>query len=110
MAGIDEVVLERARRALLVLAGETPVVESYLFGSHLSEEADAWSDIDIAVFLEDAEAWDIERRAVLSARVQRLAGDDIEIHVFPAGSDESGDPSSFANHVRRVGVRLEMRP
>lgn len=110
MAGIDAVVLERARRAVLVVAGETPVVESYLFGSHVAGENDAWSDIDIAVFLEDAEAWDIARRAELSARVQRLTGDDIEVHVLLAVAEDSEDPSSFASHVRRVGVRLEARP
>lgn len=107
MVGIDELILSRARRAVLALSDEAPVAESYLFGSHLLGEADAWSDIDVAAFMEGAESWDMERRAEISARIQRIAGDDIEIHLFPAAWIDSADSCSFAAHVRRIGLRLE---
>jgi len=108
MAGIDRLILERARRAVIALSDEALVVESYVFGSHLTGEPDVWSDIDIAAFLDGAESWDIERRANVSARIQRVVGDDIEIHLFPSSSIDSPVAGSFATYVRRTGLRIEV--
>jgi len=51
---------------------------------HVDGEADADSDIDLAAFIEGADAWDIRERARVVCLVQREAGDHVELHLFPA--------------------------
>jgi predicted nucleotidyltransferase len=53
----------------------------YVFGSHVDGTPDAYSDIDLAVFVEGLEAWDIFQRADMTALVQGEVGDNIELVV-----------------------------
>ena len=110
MARLDPVIAYRARKAISVLEDEAQVEAAYVFGSQVYGSADDWSDIDIAVFVVGVEKWDIERRAIAAARTQRIAGDDIEVHLFPAFLHTSAPSASFAAYVRRHGVRLTTSP
>lgn len=38
---------------------------AYVFGSHVGGTADAWSDIDVAAFIEGLEHWDIRKHATV---------------------------------------------
>jgi hypothetical protein len=79
----------------------------FLFGSHVDSMPDAYSDVDLAVFVESLESWDIFERADMTALVQREVGDDMELHYFPAHTLESCDPASFAAYVLRHGVPID---
>jgi len=83
---------------------------AFLFGSHVDGRPDVYSDIDLAVFAEDIEAWNIFERADMTALVQREVGDDIELHYFPVHALESCDPASFAAYVLRRGVQIDGTP
>jgi predicted nucleotidyltransferase len=106
MAQLDIAVEQRARTAVACLSRFAPVTAAYLFGSQIEGKADQWSDIDLAVFVEGLQAWDLHERARIAAQVQREAGDDIELHFFAAESLQHHHSASFAAWVLDHGVRL----
>ncbi len=107
MALINPVIEQRATRALQVLTRHMKVRAGFLFGSYVDGMPDAYSDIDLAVFVESIENWDIFERAEMTALVQREVGDDIELHYFPVHTLESCDPASFAAYVLCRGVPID---
>ncbi len=104
---INPQVITRAEYALQVLSREATIEGAYLFGSQVKGNTHEWSDIDIAAFVENSETWDIFERADRTAYVQKEAGDEIELHFFPADQLAHPEPSSFAEYILRTGVRLE---
>lgn len=106
MAQIDIAVEQRARAAVTSLSRFAHVAAAYLFGSQVEGRADQWSDIDLAVFVEGIEAWDLHERARIAAQVQGEAGDDVELHFFPAESLQRHHSASFAAWVLNHGVKL----
>jgi predicted nucleotidyltransferase len=106
MADIDPVIEHRAQYAVEVLSHYTPVAAAYLFGSWVEGNADEESDIDLAVFLEDVESWDLATRAHTAALVQEKAGDDITLHFFSARSLHQPEPASLAAYVLMHGVAI----
>ena len=106
MAHHDSLIEERAQVAVACLRRTTRVAAAYLFGSHVEGSADHWSDIDLAVFVEGLETWDMHDRARLGVQVQKEAGDDIELHFFSAGTLQQHDKASFAAWVLNHGVKL----
>jgi predicted nucleotidyltransferase len=108
MAGIDAVIENRARQALEVLGSNLKIVAVYLFGSRVDGTSDMWSDIDLAVFAEGVEKWDLTKRARTIADVQEKAGDDVEVHLFSAKSLTMCDPASFAAWVISHGIELSL--
>ena len=107
MALINPVIEQRAAQALRLLARHMKIRAGYIFGSHVDGTADAYSDIDLGVFVEDLEAWDIFARTDMTAHVQRELGDDIELHYFPAPAHASPDPASLAAYVVCHGLPIE---
>jgi predicted nucleotidyltransferase len=103
MAVTDAVIEERARLAVRVLCRAAKVRMAYLFGSHVEGTADKFSDIDLGVFIEGLEDWDLTRMARTSATVQKEIGDDVEFHYFSAGQLSSSQAGSFADFVMRHG-------
>lgn len=108
MAGVDAVIENRARQALEVLSQSLKIVAVYLFGSHADGTSDQWSDIDLAVFAEGVEGWDLSKRAHVIADVQEKAGDDVDVHLFSAKSLTMSDPASFAAWVLSYGIKLSL--
>jgi len=96
--------------ALKVLSERIQPVAAYLFGSRAEGRGDMWSDYDLAVFVEGTEQWDICNLARFCAEVQKEAGDDIELHVFPASKIRSPEPASFAAHIIAYGIELPLDP
>jgi predicted nucleotidyltransferase len=109
MVGIDAVIENRARRALDVLGRSLKIVAAYVFGSQVDGTSDQWSDIDLAVFADGLENWDISTRAKAIATVQEEAGDDIEVHLFSTESLERCDPASFAGWILSCGIELSVK-
>ena len=104
MAILDAMIEQRVRRAIDVLARQARVRATYVFGSQVERAAGLFSDVDIAVFVEGLEDWDIRRRARTAALVQKQAGDDLELHFFPAKVLENPPVASFAAHILRNGI------
>ncbi|MGA2935907.1 MAG: nucleotidyltransferase domain-containing protein [Syntrophobacteraceae bacterium] len=108
MAVIDTVIEERARRAVSTLGRAAKVRRAYLFGSCIEGTADTYSDIDLAVFIEGLEEWDLAKMAKTSAAVQKEVGDDVELHYFPAAQLSNPQTASFAafviSHGRSIAV------
>jgi len=106
MQQLDPETERKAKGAIAALSHLTQVVRAYLFGSQVEGTADRWSDIDLAVFVEGLEKWDLHDRARASVQVQKEAGDDIELHFFPARSLREPDPAGFAAWVMAHGVEV----
>jgi predicted nucleotidyltransferase len=108
VAVTDAVIEERARLAVRALSRAAMVRMAYLFGSHQEGTADRYSDIDLGVFVEGLEDWDLPKMARTSAAVQKEVGDDVELHYFPAGQLGNPQAASFAafviNHGRPIVV------
>jgi predicted nucleotidyltransferase len=107
MADIDAVIEHRSQYAVEVLSRYTPVAAAYLFGSWVEGSADGESDIDLAVFLEDIESWDLATRAHTAALVQEKAGDDIQLHFFSARSLHQPEVASFAAYILAHGAPIK---
>jgi len=97
---------KRARHALRVLSKYARIRAAYIFGSQTTGTADTWSDIDLAVFLDGLETWTLPQRARTAALIQKEAGDDIELHFFPARGMDELPPASFAAFVVDHGVSV----
>ena len=92
--------------ATVILARLGAVRAAYVFGSHVEGTADAWSDIDVAAFVEGVEHWDIQKRAEVMALVMEEAGSDVEAHLFPASTLDNPPRGGFAEYVVRHGARI----
>lgn len=109
MARVDEVIEAKVRKALQVVNRNVTVVAAYLFGSQVTGNADQWSDIDLAVFAEGVETWDIRDRARAAVRVQKEAGDELEVHFFPASAlqERARDSAGFAAWIVTHGIEVQ---
>ncbi len=92
--------------AVEVLSRLGAVHAAYLFGSHVDGTPDQWSDIDVAVFMEGVEHWDIHERAMAMAMVMEKVGNDVEAHLFPISSLDNPPRASFAEYILRHGIRI----
>ena len=106
MVVLNDLVKKRACQAVDVVARRTPVRAAFVFGSQAAGTAHEWSDIDVAAFIENAHELGLKDRIRLGAETRERAGDDIEIHLFPAQSLTDAHPASFAAYVIRHGVRI----
>ncbi|MGH9200562.1 MAG: nucleotidyltransferase domain-containing protein [Vicinamibacterales bacterium] len=108
MAVVDVAIKQKARAAVRVLARRAHVRAAYLFGSRVEGTADQWSDIDIAAFIDEADAWDLDQRVAACVEPQQLVGNDIELHLFSTRSLRNPPRASFAQYVLRHGVPLDI--
>ncbi len=106
MGTIDRTVESRALAAVKVLSGLGVVRAACLFGSHVEGTADQWSDIDVAVFTEGVEHWDIQQRAEAMALVMEKVGSEVEAHLFPVSDLDNPPRASFAKYILHHGIRI----
>lgn len=106
MAALDAVTAHRAGIALDAISRRVQLSAAYLFGSRAEGRADEWSDFDLAIFIDGVDQWDLWQRARFCAAIQSEAGDDIELHLFPAEAVRSPEPASFARWIMDHGIRL----
>ncbi|MBN1594274.1 MAG: nucleotidyltransferase domain-containing protein [Candidatus Coatesbacteria bacterium] len=105
---VDDRIIDRARAALTVIAREARIRAAFLFGSYVEGEADEFSDIDIAAFIDGLENWDLNRRMREAIEPQREVGDDIELHFFPAELLVNPPKASFAAYIQNHGVKIDL--
>lgn len=106
MAALDAVTKKRLHSAWVALSKQVTPTAVYLFGSRVDGRVHEWSDYDLAVFIEGAEDWDLTSIVKLCSSVQKEAGDDIELHVFPASRIDKPEPGSFSEYVLKHGIQL----
>ena len=106
MDTLDAAIGKRALAATQTLARLGAVRAAYIFGSHAQGTADAWSDIDLAAFIEGLEHWDIRQRATAMALVMEEAGSDVEAHLFAASTLDNPPAGGFAEYILRHGTRI----
>ena len=106
MRTIDTAIESRALAAVKVLSCLGMVRAAYLFGSHVEGMPDQWSDIDVAVFIEGVEQWDIHQRAAAMALVMEEVGSEVEAHLFPVLTLYNPPRGSFAEYILRHGIRI----
>jgi predicted nucleotidyltransferase len=106
MGTVDTAIESRALAAVEVLSRLSAVRAAYLFGSHVEGTPDSWSDIDVAVFMEGVEQWDVHQRAKAMALVMQEAGSDVEAHLFPVLALDNPARGSFAEYILRHGIRI----
>jgi predicted nucleotidyltransferase len=106
MGTVDATVEGRALAAVQVLSQLGTVRAAYLFGSHVEGTPDEWSDIDVAVFMEGIEPWDIHQHVAAMALVMAKVGSDVEAHLFPAASLDHPPRGGFAQYILRHGLRI----
>ncbi len=104
MRTVDAAVESRALAAVRVLSDLGVVRAAYLFGSHVEGTPDQWSDIDVAVFMEAVEHWDIHQRAEAMALVMEKVGPEMEAHLFLASSLDNPPRGGFAEYILRHGI------
>lgn len=106
MVALNEDVVRRAQAVAEVLSREGVVRAGYVFGSRADGRGDEWSDLDVAVFMDGVEGWDIQRCAQAIGRVMSEVGPDVEAHLFPSSALRAPAQASFAEYVQRHGVRF----
>jgi predicted nucleotidyltransferase len=106
MAVLDAVTDQRVLDAIERLSRRCRLRAAYLFGSRADGTADAFSDVDIAVFIEGLEDWDFEKRIQVIVELQAERGDDLEFHFFPTESLTNPPRASFAEFILRHGVLI----
>ncbi len=106
MGTVDTTVEDRALAAVEVLSDLGVVRAAYLFGSHVEGTPDRWSDIDVAVFMEGVESWDIRQRAQAMALVMEKVGADVETHLLPLSALDHPPRGGFAQYILRHGARI----
>jgi len=108
MDRINAIIEKKTKAALACVAGFARIDKAYVFGSQIEGTADQWSDIDLAIFAEGVEKWDMHKRARLMAQVQKDAGDDVEVHFIPAKALQENDKAGFAAWVISRGIELSL--
>ena len=106
MVALNAEVKRRALETATSLHRRGIVRATFVFGSHAEGRADEWSDIDVAVFMDDVESWDLWRRTRMMTEIQKEVGFDIEVHLFPTSSLAAPAPGSFAEYVMQHGVMI----
>ena len=79
---------------------------AYLFGSHVEGVPDQWSDIDVAVFMEGVESWDIRQRATAMALVMEKVGLDVECICSPSRLWTTRRKAASRQYILRHGTRI----
>jgi predicted nucleotidyltransferase len=108
MAHLDALIEDRVRRAVKLLAEEAEVRAAYVFGSQITGQAHQYSDVDIGVFIEEPEKWDLRRRLKVSTMIHKQLGFDLEFHFFSARNLVNTDSASFAAYVLKHGVPISL--
>jgi predicted nucleotidyltransferase len=106
MGAVDTAIEDRALGAVDVMSRFGAVRTAYLFGSYVEGTPDQWSDIDVAVFMEGMERWDIHQHVAAMALVMAKVGSEAEAHLFPASSLDNPPRGGFAEYILRHGIRI----
>lgn len=106
MVALHPVIVGRANQVSTILSRRAKVRAVYVFGSTVSGATHQDSDIDLAIFVDGVETWGLEGRIRAIVEIQKEAGDDIDVHLFPASFVKSAPKGSFAEFVLEKGLSI----
>jgi predicted nucleotidyltransferase len=106
MGTLDTAIERQALAAVKVLSDLGVVRAAYLFGSHVEGTPDQWSDVDVAVFMEGVEHWDIHQHVETLALVMEKVGSEVEAHLFPVSDLDNPPRGGFAKYILYHGIRI----
>ncbi len=94
---------EIVRRTIERLQQKIRVQEAILFGSHAQGEADAWSDLDLAVISPDFSRLSHRKIVSLLAEVALAVDPSVEIRPYTTQDLKEARPTNFLGHILTVG-------
>lgn len=91
------------RRTIEHLQRRVRVLQAVLFGSHARGEADAWSDVDLAVISQDFAR--MSHRDVMNLLVETVLATDssVEIRPYTPRDLREARPTNFLGHILAEG-------
>lgn len=91
------------RRTIEYLQRCVHVLQAVLFGSHARGEADAWSDVDLAVISPDFAR--MSHRDVMNLLVETVLATDSSVEIWPYTSRDLREarPTNFLGHILAEG-------
>ncbi len=78
----------------------------FLFGSQVSDQERALSDIDLAIFSKDVGNWTLEEKVDAVVEIRRLFGLDIDPHFFSDEDLNNARPTNFTGHIIETGRKI----
>ena len=106
MARSEAAVEEMVERALEFLRERIKIDAALLFGSYVNGAPHESSDIDLAVFSEDADAMSVPQRVRLATEVRLNCGLEVELHLYPKKALAEARPTNFYGHILKTGRRI----
>ena len=93
-------------KGLAYLRQRIRIQAAYLFGSQLTGESHADSDIDLAVFSPDAQGMDMFERVRLACGLALECDSRLELHLFSSRALANARPTNFPGHIIAHGKRI----
>jgi predicted nucleotidyltransferase len=93
-------------KGLEYLRSRIRIEAAYLFGSQVTGETHAYSDIDLAVFSPDANQMTLDQRIRLRADLAVDCDARLELHLYSSRALAEARPSNFAGYIVTHGKRL----
>jgi len=97
--GTEEIV----RRTIERLQQKIQVQQAILFGSHAKGEADAWSDVDLAVISPDFSRMSHRKVMDLLVEVALAVDPSVEIRPYTPRDLREARPTNFLGHILAAG-------
>ncbi len=82
------------------------ISSAYVFGSYSAGTATPWSDIDLAVFSQDADKMNVEDKAKLATELRLRCHTEIELHLFSEKSLKEARPTNFCGYILSKGKKV----
>ena len=101
-----ETVTTALEKGLEYLRSRISIEAAYLFGSQVTGETHADSDIDLAVFSPDASQMTLDQRIRLRADLAVDCDSRLELHLYSSRALANARPSNFAGYIVAHGKRL----
>jgi len=102
ITNLEEIVAESLGR----VRDRIRIQAAYLFGSQLTGEADADSDIDLAVFSPDLDGLNPVERVQLTSEISVRCDPRLELHLYRSHTLANARPTNFAGQIVAHGKRL----
>ena len=106
MAKSAVAVEEMVEQALEFLRERISIDAAVLFGSYVNGVPHDSSDIDLAVFSEDADAMSVPQRIRLATEVRLSCGLEVELHLYPKTAFQEARPTNFYGYILKTGRRI----
>ncbi len=106
--GRDIEKIERiAQQTISLLRKRIPIIQAYLFGSHVDGMAHESSDIDIAAFSPEVGNMPLEVKTNLIVSIERQIDAPVELHLFSEKNLAEARPTNFFGYLQTQGKQIQ---